>query len=404
MPNHHKQTFPLSSHRYSVRHLSALPALATNRLIAFIAGTTLAVFLPIFLYEFYDYSITAVLLWYAVLFLCRVPINILAAKTFYKIGLKTSMVIGIFGAIMFYIAGYFLSTIPGTYDYYFQGLAILGLVILIGFYWAPFHIDFAEFQKKEKRGRELAAFYNVQQLIGVLAPLVGGLVIAQYGFHVVFLYAIVVKLIALIPLVFLPKTQVQYEFGFFESYKKMFSKRYRYMTWSMIASGAESIVSEAIWPIFLFVLLAGRYLDVGFVTAIIVIIGLVLQFAIGRQIDKGKVKKLLKWGTGLYSLGWLAKTIVENVLGVFLVSTFHSFGSMLMRLPFDAMFYEKAADSGHYVDEFTVLRETALNFGRLAMVIVLIGVTLILPLAAAFVVAALASLGVNLIAKYHARV
>jgi len=59
------------------------------------------------------------------------------------------------------------------------------------------------------------------------------------------------------------------------------------------------------------------------------------------------------------------------VAGVFAASTFHMFGSILMSTPLDAMFYDKAADSGHYVDEFTTIREIALTVGRVGALLVM---------------------------------
>ena len=129
------------------------------------------------------------------------------------------------------------------------------------------------------------------------------------------------------------------------------------------------------------------------------IISLALQFLIGVQIDKGRVRKLLKWGTGLYALGWFSKALVDTVVGIFAASTFHSFGSLLLRAPMDTLLYEQAADSGHYVDEYTVIKETALTFGRLGMVVILIGVTAWFSIPAAFVAAAIVSLGINLLAR-----
>lgn len=404
MPIHPKQSHPFVLSRFSVRHLSSLPTLAIQRLLGFAAGALVGVFFPIFLYEFFGLSIQLVLLWYALLFVARLPFFVIAAKIFSKTGLIKSMFIGILGAIIFYVTGYFLDVTGGeSHPYVLLAIAIVGLTILAGFYWAPFHVDFAKFSSKGKRGRQVAIFYDVQRLVGIAAPALGGFLIATYSYSVIFIYAALIKVLSLFPLAFLPQTSVQYEFGYFESFKKMFQKPFRWMTFSMIALGAESVVAAVIWPVFLFVILDGNYLDVGLITAAIVIISLGLQFMIGSQVDKGKGKKILRWGSGIYALGWISKSLVESVVGIFAASTFHSFGSIMMRTPLDAMMYEQAADSGHYIDEYTVLRETALTIGRLGMMILLIGVTTWFSIPAAFIFAGFISLGVNLLVRFHAQ-
>ena len=72
----------------------------------------------------------------------------------------------------------------------------------------------------------------------------------------------------------------------------------------------------------------------------------------------------------------------------------------MMRTPLDAMMYQKAADSGHYIDEFSVIREIAITFGRVGLILVMALLTLWLPLATAFVLAAVASLAITLFGKF----
>ncbi len=64
--------------------------------------------------------------------------------------------------------------------------------------------------------------------------------------------------------------------------------------------------------------------------------------------------------------------------------------------------YTQAADSGHYIDEYTVLREIALNIGRLGMLILVFFLTQSFSLASAFFLAALVSLGVNFLSVVRA--
>jgi len=54
--------------------------------------------------------------------------------------------------------------------------------------------------------------------------------------------------------------------------------------------------------------------------------------------------------------------------------------------------YEQAADSGHYIDEYTVLREIALSIGRVLMLLVLVGVTSVFSIGAFFLLQRLSHL------------
>lgn len=399
---HPKTSFPFRHHRHSLAHGAALPALATNRLISFMASSIVGVFLPIFLYEFFDLSVTAVLLWYAVNFAVKFPFQVWAAQIFSKIGLVSSMVIGTFGIMMFYWVFFLLDSGSSVNPFVLMGIGIFGLMIVSSFYWSPFNIDFAEFSPKEKRGVSLAKLYSLQQLVTVIAPVIAGWVIITYGFRVNFLLGLILSGISIIPLLFLPTFNVKYEFGFYESFKRLFSKRFRSMSLSMMAYGAENIVGIVIWPIFLFAIFDGQYLEIGTFAAIIVIIGLVLELVVGKETDRFSPGKMLKFGTGVYALGWVWKGLVDTVLGVFAASTFHNFGAILLRTPMDTLMYEQAADSGHYIDEYTVLREIALGLGRVLMLMFLILITSQFTLGASFFVAAIVSLGINWLVGYKA--
>ena len=65
--------------------------------------------------------------------------------------------------------------------------------------------------------------------------------------------------------------------------------------------------------------------------------------------------------------------------------------------PFDTLVYEISADEGHYIDEFTVLREMALTFGRVITLAVVAFLLLFVSLEWTFIIAAGASLLLNAI-------
>jgi len=139
------------------------------------------------------------------------------------------------------------------------------------------------------------------------------------------------------------------------------------------------------------------YLAIGAVTALIVIGTIVFQLVAGNYTDKFSKRKLMKIGSSLYALGWLGKAVVVTAFQIFIVGTFHSFMAILLRTPFDALRYEEFDNQGTYIDEYTVLREMSLCFGRTIMCLILIGLIDVVGLQASFVLAAIASLFINML-------
>lgn len=396
-----RQLLPLIGNRFHVHHLGALSSLSTNRLISFAGESIIGLFLPIFIFEYFSLDLSLLILWFIVAHALRLPLLVLAAKQFQRIGLVASMTIGTVGMTIFYGLTIVLDVAPLWHPWIILSTALVIQAVAITTYWTPFHVDFTRFSKKGHRGREVGILYAAKDLISMIGPVVGGVLIARLGYEAMFVVAALIILLSLIPLAYLPRVEATYEFGFIESFKKLFHPTYRTMTLSMMAYGAEGIVATIFWPVFLFSVFAGQYLDLGIFAGAIVVVNILLRLGLGLWLDAHARKRMLRLGVDLYALGWLAKAFVTSVTGVFAAATFHGFGSIMMRTPLDVMTYEKAADAGHYLDEFTTLREIALSLGRIAMLLVAWPVVLKLPLSSTFVLAAVVSFGITLFAKYR---
>ncbi len=397
---HHKQSFPLDLHRFDIRHLGAFPSLATHRIIMQIGFTVVGSFYPIFIYEFVSQNLVLMFWWFAICYGLRIPLYALAAKFFSRVGLRASMMMGVIMWMLYYAGGLLLDVSIDFNTNLILFASFLTLAFYHALYWAPFHVDFAKFSRHKFRGREVSLLHIMRYVIGIFVPIGAGLLITLYSYKAIFIIGICAGPLSLIPLLFLPKTHVQYEFGYFETFKKLLSKKFSYLTISSMAQGVESATSYIAWPVFLFIIFKGEYLDVGIFSALIILVSLVLQWIMGRLVDKKSPKRYLGLGARVYSLGWFIKAFVDSVVGVFGASTFHSFGAILMRTPFDTMVYEKAADSGHYIDEFTVIREIAVTIGRFSIVVAMAILAVWLPLTTAFVLAGVASLAISLLARF----
>lgn len=391
---------PRMTHRFDVRHFGALSSLSINHLIGFIGSALVGIFLPIFLYEYFQFNLTTFLLWYIAAYAIRIPLLIWAAQTFHRIGLTAHMIIGSVTWALFYVTLFVLEASPQWQPMLVLGIGLFLQAIFASTYWAPFHVDFSHFSTRGRRGRQVSVLYATKDFLALVGPALGGWMVATFAYGAVFGAAIAIILASIVPLLFLPRYDVTYEFGFFESFRKLFAREFRPMSLAMMAHGAESIVATVMWPLFLFVLFDGAYLDIGIFASVLVLMGMLLQLGVGQWLDRHTKPRILAWGVNVYALGWLAKAFVDSVTGAFAASTFHSFGSIMMKTPLDVMTYDTAADAGHYIDEFTTLREVALTLGRVLMLVILIPVLSMASLSASFVVAAVVSLGITGFAKF----
>ena len=309
------------------------------------------------------------------------------------IGLNNSL-----RASVFLFAGYYLFLSFIECDIFvFTALALIILTFARSFFWVPYHTDLAIFTDKSDRGKSIGVLWATSTFLGVIMPVISGFLIGSFGYKFVFILAIIIYLCAFIPLLTLPKTQETYSWKYWETFKHFFSRKNRKLVLANMANGAENEVGIVIWPIFVWQLLEGNYLAVGAISSLIVFGTIVIQLSVGKYTDKLDKRKMIHWGSFFYAVGWLAKVFVLSAMQIFVVGTYHSFAQIFKDTPFDTLNYELLADQGHYVDEFTVLKEIAVQLGKILMLVFAILILSGLGINWIFALAALASLFINLL-------
>ncbi len=377
---------------------AGLKSLYLHKIAQDIGGSLVGMFGPIFIYVISG-SLEFVLIFYGSICLLYILFVPLWAKLLGKKSMHIFMAIGAIFLVSYYIAFYFLAQANRIV---WCLIFILILVALLNrlFYWIPYHIDFSRFVNKHHRARQMSFLTIIVSLLGIVLPIFSAFVISKFGFSVLFLIAIVILSISFFPIFFIPHTRESYSFKYFETFKKLFSKKHIKTNLAYASDGFQSYVGALIWPIFIFIILKGQYLEVGLISSVVVLVSCVVRYIIGEATDKFNKNKLMKIGSMLHGLGWIFKAFVFSGLHIFLVGIYHNFTGILMRTPFDVLMYEIAADEGHYIDEFTILREMSLNIGRVLMVILsLVLLLLNINIIWIFVLGAAVSVFINLVSK-----
>lgn len=349
---------------------AGLSALAWHRILIQTGAAMLGLFLPMFLYQLFDRSMAAVL-WYALAYyLLAGLLEPLGAMLMTRIGLKNALRLGTALYVCFFVTLALGDLVP---VFWVAASSIAALVAWHVVYWVPYHTEFAEEGQGHRLGTVIGVIAAAGSLVSIVLPTFSGWVIQTYGYPVLFVSAMLVVLASIIPVGRVRAGEERYEFGFAQTFRELFAARRRRFLFLFAAEGAESVVGFFVWPVFLFELLRGEYVQAGMVTTVVGLLSISLQLLVGRLVDGERHRgRLLSIGMNLSAVGWVLKAFVSTVAHVILFGTLHSFALILMRTPFEALMYAKAADAGHYVDEYTVLREMALSFGRVAMLAALL--------------------------------
>lgn len=382
----------LRRHSYLGDKLSRnLSALFTSQLIQSMATEIMFLFGPIFIFSTFEYSYRIVFFYYIVgfgLYGLLVPVG---AKIMSKIGLRTAMLLSKPLVLIHLVCFYFFTSQPVLFFF----LSILFLTFFRMLYWVPFNTELAEFTDRFSRGRELALLRAMLLILAVIGPLTGGFLIERFGYQALFVTVMLIEILASIPLFFTSPVSVNFRYSYLGTFRALFSRAQRRLLLSHIGLGSLNMVETVFWPVFIFTVLAGNTLRVGEVSSLVVIGLIAINLIIGVLVDKTRKQRLLRFGTFFLAGGWLLRSVVSTSFQIFWTSTFYNFGNALFTTPYQALYYERAADQGHYVDEYTVVREVALNIGKVLMLLLMLGIVYYFGPTAIFYLAAAMALLVS---------
>lgn len=362
------------------------------------AGTALlGLFLPIFLYNLFDGDFKLVMAYYGLGYLFYGLTVVFGAQLLNKIGFRRGFQISVLFGALFYAIFYFMN--KDNYLYLIP-LSLFVLIIYRLLYWIPYHTNFAKFTSSKSKGREVSMFNATRLALSIFIPTIAGLIIINLGFNILFLIAIFLYLGSGIPYFFIEHTKEKFSWSFKETWEYLLLKRRRNITLAYFARGAENVIDIIVWPVFIYQILQGNYFEVGAISTLIIGASIIVQLVLGREIDLDiRKKRALKFGSFFYAIGWIIKIFITSAYHIFLVGVYHRIARIFVETSFDSITYEIAADEGHYIDEFTVLHDMAINFGKSLMAGLVIIVSLFLGMKWLFALAVLFVFFFNLLRK-----
>lgn len=372
-----------------------LLGLYVGRTILFVSSGLLGIFLPIFFYNTFEQNFQYLILFYLLGHLSYGLLAPLGARFLNKFGFKKALVFATLWGALFYTALFFMKEGSSNLIYLIP-ISFITMLFFRLFYWLPYHVDFAKFTNKNNRGKQVGLLLATLTIFGVAGPAIAGYVIENFGFNILFIATVGFFILASIPFSIVPRTNEKFVWSYTKTWKNLLSKKNRHLVLSLIANGAENVIGIIVWPVFIFLLLDGDYLKVGTISSFIIGGTVILQLIAGKYIDKMPEKgKMLKVGSMLYAIGWIIKIFVITSFHVFIAGLYHSLTGILTRTSFDTIFYELAADKGHYVDEFTVFREMAIQMGKVLTLTAVIIMSLFMEIQWTFLLGAIAAILLN---------
>lgn len=382
----------LLSHDYShhiIPHFNKeLKELYASIAIRGFARALIRVFEPIYLYLFFDSSLSKTFLFFSLIHLLFFVFAPFGGKILARVGLKHAMLFSMPFLFFYYFGLWHIESLG-----MFWPLIIISIVLFRVFYWPAYHTDFVKFSDKGYRGREVGFRTIILSITTSIAPLLGGLIIIKYGFSVLFIVTIFLLFASMAPLFLTKDVHEKYKLKYGEVFAQLFKKRNRKEVISFLFSGAETGISLYVWPLFLF-LLAINFDILGIITSATLFFGIFVAYYVGKATDNVGNRKMLLIGGFINALFWPFRMFVTGPFNAFLAHSLHRFGRSAAYIPYSALFYDWAGKYKTNTVKIIIIRELALNLSAgIALAVLAVVFMDKTDLSSVFLVAGILSLG-----------
>jgi len=350
--------YPRKIHFYLTRDLGFLYA---SQLLIGAASSFVNLFVYLFLYKELLFP-----LWLVITIYASQPI---IYGIFLHFGFRFTLFFGVKKA---FSIGALLNAVAITFLLFAKSnpLLIIPFILITVLYWLFLDpasaIDDVLFTKKKFRARQDSFFRATALGIKALIPLVSGLLIVFFGFFVPFICAIVLSILASIPILFskdrhdIGKTySMKSSIQFFKSYK---NKR-EFI--AHIADGFKTGNIELFWPIFIFIFIPS-YIALGAITTTVILVSIALTLYLGQVIDKYGTRRLLKISSYGEATNWGLKAALWTLsivtsFHILFVSITHRITEIMVGLTMTKEIFNHADTK--YIVEYTYLRKLARQIG-----------------------------------------
>lgn len=378
-----------SFHRphYFRKHLSRqLEELYLSVALLDLALAAVVLFEPIYLYNL-GYSISYIMLYYVVVYGAYFFLLPFGGKFLSRFGPEKSILLSSFMLIGYYLC---LALLPQAAALFW--IAPLLFALEKTFYWPAYHTDFLRTSDQGERGREFSGLWSLSTMMYIIGPIMGGVAIKLFGFVGLFIGVMAIILFSNLPLFFKPVPWKPESFDGWKIFWQPFKKIHLRSTLGYLALG-EELILMVIWPIYIALTFKDNYLSIGGVVAGATLITALVTLYIGKVVDDGRRRWVLRWSGAITALIWVIRPLLKLPVVVFISDACGRIFKNSTYVSMTAITYEHAQREGQLIAR-SILYEQGFAIAKtlMALAVVVLAVQ-VNPFTAAFILAAVASLG-----------
>lgn len=348
----------------------------------------LQVFGTIFLYEIFDGIIILTFLPLIIIHMIQGLLVPWFGKLVGSIGTRKSLYIAIIIYSISNIPLYFFSE---THELILLGSWIFLYTLAKLFFHLPYIYIVGQCTSHNQRGSILRFKRMSLILVGVIVPLLGGLISDSYGLSGLSVVSTFLFILCIIPAFMISDFYFEVDLKL-KNVLWLVRKKYQ-----MILNNVFyriSLSSEAFWPIFVFIVLGYSFTELGMLLALVAFLSTILVYFAGQILDKMNRAKYIHRTAALVASGWLLRALSINYFGLVFADIIFNLSKSIHDAGFEVINYDGINDGvrNKYRDEVSIIEETVVNITISLSLLILAIIATMIGIQAAFLFAALAVL------------
>lgn len=321
-------------------------------------------------------SLVSVFVFFLILYVFKLAGVSLAENFALRTGLKKQM---IFGHLLTLFSGIFFSL--SQIDFFFLWLAACFWGLAIGFFWFGRHGLLAKISDRQIYGQASGGASSLEILLVLLAPLLGGILINEFGYTGLFLGAIFFIGLGILVLKPVPEEKTHYDTTLKEVYRLILSHKKTFLAYFSLG-GVETIYSAAL---ILYVFsLVNKEVSLGGFFSLSLILVAATRWLVGEWVDKKGKDKLISLGAVISFFVWIGRFLTKEVGGFLILDVLERIAKGMIGIPLEVLSFQKALD-GHSTGRALLFRETTITLGSIFICLLLLLIAFLgLPLSFSF--------------------
>jgi len=354
-----------------------LECLYSFRALMNLATSLISIFVPIYFYQI-GFPIEKIILFFLLIAFYFFILNLFIHKIISNFGVKYSILLSIPFTVIYYLGVGYIEIYPFLF-FILPLLTSLSEALL----WVAYDLYFLKFSKEEFRGRQISYIYVVNIVTSIVGPLVGSLLIFNFGYNIVYFIVAGLALSSVFPLLIAGEFKDKYSFNYKNLLNFLLNRKNLGTNLSFLAYSVEFQIDILLWPVFIIMILKS-VVDVGLLTSLTAFVSLIIVLIVGRLTDIKNKNYLIKIGSILTSFFWFLRIFVDTRIKIFFVDTFKKFSYNILLIPWEAHTYD-IANKKNYLEYF-IARQLIFKGGRIIILPLLILVFTLFNIKTAFII------------------